>query len=113
MDLYKTNKKHSVILFFITLILLSISYSFNLNYKISFLTIICFFLISTIGVSHGALDNLKGYKLLKIYGIKQRYIFYLMYIILSLITIFFWFIFPLLTLSFIFICCLLSLWKRR
>ena len=98
MDLYEINKKHSVIIFFITLILLSISY-FNLNYKISFLTIICFFLISTLGVSHGALDNLKGYKLLKIYGIKQRYIFYLMYVMISLITIFFWFIFPLLTLS--------------
>ena len=98
MDLYEINKKHSVIIFFITLILLSISY-FNLNYKIPFLTIICFFLISTLGVSHGALDNLKGYKLLKIYGIKQRYIFYLMYVMISLITIFFWFIFPLLTLS--------------
>ena len=73
--------------------------SFNLNYEIAFLTIICFFLILTIGVTHGALDNLKGYKLLKIYGIKKKYIFYSIYIILSLFTILFWFLFPLLTLA--------------
>ena len=98
MDLYKTNKKHSVILFFITLILLVSDY-LNLNYEISFLTIICFFLISTIGVAHGALDNLKGYKLLKIYGIKNKYTFYLTYTTLSFFTIFFWFLFPKLTLA--------------
>ncbi len=98
MNLYKTNKEHSVILFFITLILLASNY-LNFNYQISFLTIICFFLISTIGVTHGALDNLKGYKLLKIYGIKKNYVFYLAYITLSFFTIFFWILFPMSTLA--------------
>ena len=98
MNLYKTNKEHSVILFFITLILLASDY-LNFNYQISFLTIICFFLISTIGVTHGALDNLKGYKLLKIYGIKKNYVFYLAYITLSFFTIFFWILFPMSTLT--------------
>ena len=98
MNLYKTNKEHSVILFFITLILLASDY-LNFNYQISFLTIICFFLISTIGVTHGALDNLKGYKLLKIYGIKKNYVFYLAYITLSFFTILFWILFPMSTLA--------------
>ena len=98
MNLYKTNKEHSVILFFITLILLASDY-LNFNYQISFLTIICFFLISTIGVTHGALDNLKGYKLLKIYGIKKNYVFYLAYITLSFFTILFWILFPMSTLT--------------
>ena len=98
MNLYKTNKEHSVILFFITLILLASDY-LNFNYQISFLNIICFFLISTIGVTHGALDNLKGYKLLKIYGIKKNYVFYLAYITLSFFTILFWILFPMSTLA--------------
>ncbi|MDA9623836.1 Brp/Blh family beta-carotene 15,15'-dioxygenase [Pelagibacteraceae bacterium] len=98
MNLYKTNKEHSVILFFITLILLASDY-LNFNYQISFLTIICFFLISTIGVTHGALDNLKGYRLLKIYGVKKNYVFYLAYITLSFFTILFWILFPMSTLA--------------
>ena len=63
------------------------------------MTIICFFLISTIGISHGALDNLKGYKVLKFYGINKKYLFYLTYIIISLLIIFFWILFPFLILS--------------
>ena len=35
------------------------------NNPSNFLSIICLFLILTVGISHGALDNLKGYKLLK------------------------------------------------
>ena len=97
MNLYKINKEHSVALFLVALIILTINY-LNLNYEIPFLTIICFFLISTIGVTHGALDNLKGYKLLKTYGIKQKYIFYFIYIIISLTVIFCWILFPLLSL---------------
>ena len=71
----------------------------NLTYEIPFLKIICFFLISTIGISHGALDNLKGYKILKFYGINKKYFFYLTYIIFLLLVIFFWILFPSLTLS--------------
>ena len=66
----------------------------NLNYEIPFLQIICFFLISTIGIAHGALDNQKGYKILEYYGIKKKYFFYLSYILLSLLVVFFWIILP-------------------
>ena len=98
MNLYTINKEHSLALFVLILLLTGVTF-FNFNYKIPFLNIICFFLISTIGVTHGALDNLKGYKILKIYEIKHKYIFYLLYIILSLLVIFFWVLLPLLTLS--------------
>ena len=33
--------------------------------------LICFFLIATVGVSHGSLDNYKGRKLLKFYYLKN------------------------------------------
>ena len=98
MNLYKINKEYSLVLFFFTLIVLGGVLS-NLTYEIPFLTIICFFLISTIGISHGALDNLKGYKVLKFYGINKKYLFYLTYIIISLLIIFFWILFPFLILS--------------
>ena len=98
MNLYKINKEYSLVLFFFTLIVLGGVLS-NLTYEIPFLTIICFFLISTIGISHGALDNLKGYKVLKFYGINKKYLFYLTYIIISLLVIFFWILFPFLILS--------------
>ena len=34
-----------------------------------------YFLVSTIGISHGSLDNIKGEKLLKIYKIKNILLF--------------------------------------
>ena len=74
MNLYKINKEYSLVLFFFTLIVLG-GVILNLTYEIPFLKIICFFLISTIGISHGALDNLKGYKILKFYGINKKYFF--------------------------------------
>ena len=43
----------------------------DLNYRLT--TLICFFLIATLGVSHGALDNLKGFKLFKKFKIKRKY----------------------------------------
>jgi len=56
--------------------------------------IVSLLLILSIGISHGSLDHIKGKKLLKIYGIKSSSIFYLGYIIIGLITIFIWFLFP-------------------
>ncbi len=97
MNFYKINKGHTIILFFLALIFLSTKI-LNLNYEIPFLPIICFFLISTIGITHGALDNSKGNKILKLYKIKQNYFFYLVYIILAILVIFIWSIFSLFTL---------------
>ena len=55
---------------------------------------ICLFLILSIGISHGALDNQKGKKLSQFYNIKKSYFFYLIYLIIVIIVIIFWLIFP-------------------
>ena len=98
MNFYKINKEYSFILFFFTLIFLVIEV-INLSYEIPFLNLICFFLISSIGITHGALDDSKGYKILNRYKVKQKYLFYFAYIFTSLLVILFWLIFPLITLS--------------
>ena len=64
------------------------------NNPSSFLSIICLFLILTIGISHGALDNLKGYKLLKFYKIRSKAIFYLTYSLITVLIACIWFFFP-------------------
>ena len=87
----KINLNHSFI-FFLFCNIFSI-----IAFKISYFTIsplICLFLILSIGVSHGSLDNLKGRKLFQIYGINNFVIFYLSYILISLSIIFFWIIIP-------------------
>ena len=60
--------------------------------------LICFFLIATIGVSHGSLDNYKGEKLLKFYSFNNSIIFYLSYILVALFIILLWNVFPTATL---------------
>jgi len=89
----KLSSKHSGIFFLlvITTIILSKIFSISNN---SFLTIVCFFLISTLGVSHGSLDNFKGQKLLKKYKIKSKFLFYFSYIFLTCAVIIFWKFFP-------------------
>ena len=52
------------------------------------------FLILSIGISHGALDNQKGKKLSQLYNIKNSYFFYLMYSIIVIGIITFWLLFP-------------------
>jgi len=96
MDLYKINKKYSFFLLLFNIIfLISISKYFeNKQIEFQYQTIICFFLISIIGVSHGALDHLKGYKLMKIYKVENKSYFYLAYIAVSLIVISTWMIVP-------------------
>ena len=87
----KINLNHSFV-FFLFCNIFSI-----ITFKISYFTIsplICLFLILSIGVSHGSLDNLKGRKLFQIYGINNFVIFYLSYILISLSVIFFWIIIP-------------------
>ena len=91
--IYKIYNYHTLI-FFITSLFL---FGFKITNSL-FATSICFFLILTIGLSHGALDNLKGKKLLKIYKIKNIILFYLTYIFLSLIIIILWNILPTITL---------------
>ena len=75
------NKMHSFSLCLLTVILsiikedLNISFSFNNELR----SIICFFLIASIGVSHGALDNYKGINFTKKFNIKNSLYFYAAY----------------------------------
>ncbi len=50
----------------------------------------CLFLILSIGISHGALDNYKANKLLSIYKTKNKSIFFIIYILISAIIILIW-----------------------
>ena len=83
------NFKHSLIFFNLCIIFSAIEYLRNNS-----LIFICLFLILTIGISHGALDNIKGKKLLKFFKIKSISIFYIVYIFISLFIILIWFFFP-------------------
>jgi len=59
---------------------------------------VCLFLILSVGISHGAMDNYKANKILKIYKINNKIIFYLIYTLISLLVIIFWFFLASLTL---------------
>ena len=85
----KINFKHSII-FFNFCILVSPFY-LTLNFET---VILCLFLILILGISHGALDNIKGVKLLKLFGYNQSVAFYLIYILISFLVIILWLIFP-------------------
>ena len=90
----KINYKHSIIFFNFCILIspLYILFSFNP-------VILCLFLILVLGISHGALDNIKGKKLLKLFGNKPIIYFYFGYILISLLIIIFWLIFPNIVLS--------------
>ena len=82
------NFKHSIIFFNLCILVSPINKIIDLN------LIICLFLILIIGISHGSLDNIKGRKLLKIFGFKSEYIFYIIYLTISSLIILLWIIFP-------------------
>ena len=87
----KINLNHSFIFFLfcniISIIVLQMPY-----FTVS--PLICLFLILSIGVSHGSLDNLKGRKLFHIFGINNFFIFYLSYFLMTLIIIILWIVIP-------------------
>ena len=87
----KINFYHSVVFF-----LLSGSLGIIINRFESLIIspVICLFLILSIGISHGALDNQKGKKLTQLYNIKNSYFFYLMYSIIVVCIITFWLLLP-------------------
>jgi len=89
------NKNHTVLLFLLSLSFLIL----KIDFQFKNVTIVCFFLIATIGISHGSLDNFKGAKLLKILKIKNKLLFYFIYIFISLVVISSWLIFPLFMLT--------------
>ena len=85
----KINFKHSII-FFNFCILISPIY-LMVNFEP---IIFCLLLILTLGISHGALDNIKGKKLLNLFGYRKMISFYIVYIMISFLIIIFWLIFP-------------------
>ena len=85
----KVSYYHSLIFFNFCIFISAFEYL-----RTNSMLIVSLLLILSIGISHGSLDHIKGKKLLKIYGIKSSSIFYLGYIIIGLITIFIWFLFP-------------------
>ena len=82
------NFKHSIIFFNLCILVSPLNKIIDVN------LIICLFLILIIGISHGSLDNIKGRKLLKIFGFKSEYIFYITYLTISSLIILLWIIFP-------------------
>jgi Brp/Blh family beta-carotene 15,15'-monooxygenase len=100
MNLYKINNEYSLFLFFFNIVVLT-TVSEVLEAKeivVPFKNIICFFVISIVGVSHGSLDHIKGYKLMKFYKINNRYLFYPIYICCCLLVIFLWKLFSFISL---------------
>ena len=59
---------------------------------------ICLFFILSIGISHGAMDNYKANKLLIIYKVNNKSIFFIIYILISILVILLWSLFSSFTL---------------
>ncbi len=93
----KINFYHSLIFFNFCIIVPAFSFL-----RDNSLTLFCLFLILTVGISHGALDNIKGKKLLNFLNLKSLSTFYIGYVLFSLSIILFWIIFPK-TLLFVFL----------
>ena len=87
----RINFNHSFIFFLFCNFFSLIFFKIN-NITIS--PLICLFLILSIGISHGSLDNIKGRKLFKILEIKNFFIFYLSYILIAVTVIILWVILP-------------------
>ncbi len=78
---------------------LLIGNNFN-NVNKLIISLFCLFLILSIGISHGAMDNYKANKLLKIYKSKNKSIFYIIYILISAFIILIWNLYTSFTLIF-------------
>ena len=87
----KINFNHSFVFFLLCNIFTLIAFKFNI---LTVSPIICLFLILSIGISHGSLDNLKGKKLFQILGFNNFLFFYLSYILIALLIIILWIIVP-------------------
>ena len=72
----KISFRHSAIFF--NFCIFASPFYFILNFEP---IIFCLFLILILGISHGALDNIKGKKLLKIFGYKSSFSFYFTYVL--------------------------------
>ena len=95
--------KHTFYFSILTIVLSIIALLTGGNLKFSnelVVPLICLFLIISIGISHGAMDNFKANKLLKIYKIKNKTIFFIIYILISAFIILIWSLYTSFTLVF-------------
>ena len=86
----KINLTHSFIFFLVVNILCFLMFKFSSNIS----SILCLLLILILGISHGSLDHNKGKKLLKLFNIKSTYVFYITYILISVIVVITWIMLP-------------------
>lgn len=84
----KINYYHSLIFFNLCILLSAFEFL-----RDNSLIIICLFLILSLGISHGALDHIKGKKLLKLLNYKSTSIFYISYILIGISIILLWLLF--------------------
>ena len=84
----KINYYHSLIFFNFCILLSAFEFLRNNN-----LLILCLFLILSLGISHGALDHIKGKKILKILNYKSTSTFYILYICIGASIILLWLLF--------------------
>ena len=80
---------HSLIFFNLCIFLSAFEYL-----RDNSLLILSLFLILSLGISHGALDHLKGQKLIKLLKYKSIISFYILYIFIGFSIIILWFLFP-------------------
>ncbi len=95
--------KHTFYFSVLTICLSIISLLIAGNFKLSnelITPLLCLFFILSIGISHGAMDNYKANKLLKIYKLNNKLIFFVIYILISFSVILLWSIYSSLTLLF-------------
>ena len=92
-----SNTLHGYWFLGITVTILAINH-FIIPVAGTYTNLICLFLILSIGISHDSLDNLKGNKVLKLYKIKNKVVFYLAYVALALLLTILWLLLPSLTL---------------
>ena len=81
----KINFRHSI--FFLILSVFITSFDYFRNSPFLF---VCLVLVASIGISHGALDNMKGAQLLKIFDMKSMLTFYMGYSAISILVICVW-----------------------
>ena len=84
----KINFYHSLIFFKLCIFLCAFEFL-----RDNSLIILSLFLILSLGISHGALDHIKGRKLLKLLNYKSSSIFYILYILSGLSIIVLWLLF--------------------
>ena len=85
--------KHTFYYTVFTIVLSIIAFLNKDNFSINnqlIISFICLLLILSIGSSHGALDNYKASKLLSIYKMNNKTIFFVVYIFISALVIFIW-----------------------